>query len=49
MSSVLGFGKLLGAADDALALSLLEHCDGLIGIYDENEILRFSNAAFRET
>ena len=32
---------------ERLILDLLETCDGLIGIYDDQEVLRFTNAAFR--
>lgn len=48
MSSVKGIGDLEDARDCAKVLDLLEQCNGLIGIYDEEENLRFSNVAFRE-
>jgi len=48
MNVVRGLNDLIGAPEDALALEMLETCQGLIGVYDENEYLRFSNAAFRE-
>lgn len=47
MISVLGLGNLADEALNNQVLDLLEHCDGMIGIYDENEFLRYSNAAFR--
>jgi diguanylate cyclase (GGDEF)-like protein len=48
MISVQCIGDLADARDSAKVLDLLDHCNGLIGIYDENENLRFSNVAFRD-
>lgn len=48
MTNVLGFSDLLALPDDAHVLDLLDECSGLVGIYDENENLRYANAAFKK-